>query len=89
MKLTKNNFEGLTQAQMEWANETDWLKQKYRFEYSICWSHKYIYLLVTYSSFILATEYLRQNRFDYSISYDNAISQYCFTTDYAGSWVNA
>ncbi len=32
MKLTPNQFEGLTQCQMEWATESDWLKQKDRFE---------------------------------------------------------
>jgi hypothetical protein len=31
--------------------------------------------------------FLQQNKYDYSISYDNAMDQYCFTTDYAGSWV--
>jgi hypothetical protein len=46
MKLTKNQFEGLTEAQMEWGTNTDWLQQKDRFED-------------------------------------------CFTTNYAGSWVNA
>jgi hypothetical protein len=89
MRITKNQFEGLTEAQMEWAGETDWLSQKDRFEDLICWSHKFIYWVENYASVILATEYLRQNRFDYSISFDNAMSQYCFTTDYAGSWVNA
>ncbi len=42
MKLTPNQFEGLTQCQMEWATESDWLKQKDRFEDTICWSHLFI-----------------------------------------------
>ena len=45
MKLTQNQFEGLTQCQMEWATESDWLKQKDRFEDTICWSHLLIYLV--------------------------------------------
>ena len=89
MKLTKNQFEGLTEAQMEWGTNTDWLQQKDRFEDSICWSHQFIYWVENYASALLATEYLRQNRFDYSISYDNAMGEYCFTTNYAGSWVYA
>jgi len=87
MKITKNQFEALTDAQMEWAGESDWSKQLDRFEDTICWSHKFIYWVENYASIILATEFLKQNRFDFSISYDNAIGQYCFTTDYAGSWV--
>lgn len=89
MKITKNQFEGLTEVQMEWAGNADWLQQKDRFEDSICWSHQFIYWVENYASVVLATEYLRQNRWDYSISYDNAMAQYCFTTNYAGSWVNA
>ena len=89
MKITKDQFEALTEAQMKWSGETDWLSQKDRFEDTICWSHKFIYWAENYASVLLATEYLRQNRWDYSISFDNAISQYCFTTNYAGSWVNA
>jgi hypothetical protein len=76
MKLTKNQFEGLTEAQMEWGTNTDWLQQ-------------FIYWVENYASVVLATEYLRQNRWDYSISFDNALGQYCFTTNYAGSWVYA
>jgi hypothetical protein len=89
MKLTKNQFEGLTEAQMEWGTNTEWLQQKGRFEDTICWSHQFIYWVENYASVILATEFLKQNRYDYSISYDNAMGQYCFTSNYAGSWVNA
>lgn len=89
MKITKNQFEGLTQCQMEWATESDWLKQKDRFEDTICWSHLFIYWVENYASVILATEFLKQNKYDFSISFDNAVGQYCFTTDYAGSWVSA
>jgi len=89
MKLTKNQFEGLTEAQMEWAGNTEWSFQRDRFEDTICWSHKFIYWVENYASVILATEFLKQNRYDYSISYDNAMGQYCFTTNYAGSWVHA
>ena len=89
MKLTKNQFEGLTEAQMEWGTNTEWLQQKDRFEDTICWSHQFIYWVENYASVVLATEFLKQNRFDYSISYDNAMGQYCFTTNCAGSWVYA
>jgi len=93
MKLTPNQFEGLTQCQMEWATESDWLKQKDRFEDTICWSHLFIYWVDNYASVILATEFLKQNKWDYSISFDisfdNAVGQYCFTTNYRGSWVYA
>ncbi len=87
MKISKNQFEGLTEAQMQWAGEADWLTQKDRFEDTICWSHKYIYWVENYASAVLATMFLQQNKYNYSISYDNAMDQYCFTTDYAGSWV--
>ena len=33
-----------------------------------------------------ATEYLTQQGFDYSISYDHGVRDYCFTTNYSGSW---
>ena len=87
MKISKNQFEGLTTAQMQWADEPDWIKQANRFEDTICWSHKFIYWVENYASIVLVTEFLKQNRFNYSVSYDNALDQYCFTTDYASAWV--
>jgi hypothetical protein len=87
MKISKNQFEGLTSAQMQWADESDWLSQADRFEDTICWTHKFIYWVENYASIVLATEFLKQNRFNFSVSYDNALDQYCFTTDYAGAWV--
>jgi hypothetical protein len=87
MKISKNQFEGLTSAQMQWADEADWLSQADRFEDTICWSHKFIYWVENYASIVLATEFLKQNRYNFSVSYDNALAQYCFTTDYAGAWV--
>lgn len=87
MKLTANDFERLTETQMEWNSVTDWKEQSFRFEDTINWNHKYIFWTENYASALLATEYLRQQGFDFSISYDEAINQYCFTTDYAGSWL--
>jgi len=87
MKISKNQFEGLTSAQMQWADEQDWLSQADRFEDTICWSHKFIYWVENYASIVLAIEFLKQNRYNFSVSYDNALAQYCFTTDYAGAWV--
>lgn len=89
MKITKNQFEGLTVCRMLWGDDPEWKKQVDRFEDTICWSHKFIYYVDNYASIILATEFLKQNRYDFSISFDNALGEYCFTTDYAGSWVNA
>ncbi len=34
-------------------------------------------------------EGLTEAQYDYSISFDNAVGQYCFTTNYRGSWVYA
>ena len=89
MKLTKHDFERLTEVQMEWVGSDGWIDKKDRFEDTINWSHKFIYWVENYASALLATEYLNQKGYDFSISFDEAMSQYCFTTDYAGSWVNA
>jgi hypothetical protein len=89
MKLTANDFERLTETQMEWNTETDWKEQAHRFEDTINWSHKFIFWTENYAATLLATEYLTQQGFDYSISYDEAMNQYCFTTDYSGSWYGA
>jgi hypothetical protein len=89
MKLTKHDFERLTEVQMEWVGSDGWIDKKDRFEDTINWSHKFIYWVENYASALLATEYLNQKGYDFSISYDEAMTQYCFTTDYAGSWVNA
>jgi hypothetical protein len=89
MKLTKHDFERLTEVQMEWVGNDGWIDKKDRFEDTINWSHKFIYWVENYASALLATEYLNQKGYDFSISYDEAMTQYCFTTDYAGSWVNA
>ncbi len=89
MELTSKDFERLTETQMEFAGEKDWVKQAARFEDTINWSHKYIYWVESYASALLATHYLYQIGFNFSIAFDEAMEQYCFTTDYAGSWVNA
>ena len=89
MKLTKHDFERLTEVQMEWVGNDGWIDKKDRFEDTINWSHKFIYWVENYASALLATEYLNQKGYDFSISYDEAMTQYCFTTDYAGSWVSA
>jgi hypothetical protein len=89
MKLTADDFVRLTETQMEWNSIADWKEQAYRFEDTINWNHKFIFWTENYASALLATEYLNQQGFDYSISYDESISQYCFTTDYSGSWYGA
>ena len=89
MKLTADNFERLTECQMEFSSETDWIKQADRFVDGVNWSHSYIYWVENYASALLATQYLTQKGFDFSIGFDEAMMQYVFTTDYAGSWVNA
>ena len=86
MKLTKIDFERLTDSQMEWSGNDGWVEQTDRFEETINWNHKFIYRTENYASALLATEYLNQNGFDFSIAYDGAMECYCFTTDYAGSW---
>lgn len=89
MKLTERDFNRLIETAMEWKSETGWIDKKDRFEDTINWSHKFIYWVENYASALLATEYLNQKGYDFSISYDEAMSQYCFTTDYAGLWVSA
>jgi hypothetical protein len=89
MKLTKHDFERLTETQMEWVGNDGWIDQKDRFEDTLNWSHKFIYWVENYASALLATEYLNQKGYDFSIGFDESMMQYCFTTDYAGSWVNA
>lgn len=89
MKLTERDFNRLIETAMEWKSETGWIDKKDRFEDTINWSHKFIYWVENYASALLATEYLNQKGYDFSISYDEAMTQYCFTTDYAGSWVSA
>ena len=89
MKLTERDFNRLIETAMEWKSEAGWIDKKDRFEDTINWSHKFIYWVENYASALLATEYLNQKGYDFSISYDVAMTQYCFTTDYAGSWVSA
>jgi len=89
MKLTERDFNRLIDIAMEWNSETDWKEQAHRFEETINWNHKFIYWVENYASALLATEYLAQQGFEFSISWDEAMEQYCFTSDYAGSWVNA
>jgi hypothetical protein len=89
MKLTAKDFERLTECQMEFSSETDWIQQSERFVDGVNWNHAFIYWTENYSAALLACEYLNQNGFDSQISWDESIQQYCFTTNYAGSWVNA
>jgi hypothetical protein len=89
MKLTANDFDRLTETQMEWNSLTDWKEQADRFEDTINWNHKFIYWTENYASTLLACEYLAQQGDSYSVSYDEAVNQYCFTTDYSGSWYGA
>ena len=89
MKLTKHDFERLTETQMEWVGNDGWIDQKDRFEDTLNWSHKFIYWVENYASALLATEYLNQKGYDFSIGFDESMMQYCFTTDYEGYWVHA
>jgi hypothetical protein len=79
MKLTADNFERLTECQMEFSSETDWIKQADRFVDGVNWSHSYIYWVENYPAALLACEYLTQIGFDSQISYDNGLDQYVFT----------
>lgn len=89
IKLTAKDFERLTETQMEWNSLTDWKEQSHRFEDGINWNHKFIYWTENYASALLACRYLAQEGYGFTISYDEAVSQYCFTTDYSGSWYNS
>ena len=88
MKLTSKDFERLTDCQMEFA-AVDWKKQADRFTDDLDWSHKFIYWTENYLAALFACEYLTSIGFDSNISWDEGGMQYCFTTNYAGSWVNA
>lgn len=88
-KLTAIDFERLTTTQMEWNSETDWKEQSHRFDETINWNHQFIFWCDSYAAVLLATEYLTQQGFDYSISYDYGVRDYCFTTNYSGSWYGA
>jgi hypothetical protein len=89
MKLKAIDFERLTECQMEFNAVADWQSQSARFVDGLNWNHAFIYWCENYASTLLACQYLEQKGFSYEISWDDAIQQYCFTTDYAGSWVKA
>jgi hypothetical protein len=87
MKVTAQDFERLTSCQMEFAGNDGWVKQILRFDEEINWKHKFIYWVDTYVSALVAVQYLVDQKFDYSISFDVATGDWVITTDYAGSWV--
>ncbi len=87
MKITAQDFERLTTCQMEFAGNDGWVEQINRFDEEINWKHKFIYWVDTYVSALVAVQYLVDQKFDYSISYDEATADWVITTDYAGSWV--
>lgn len=87
MKITAQDFERLTTCQMEFAGNDGWVEQINRFDEEINWKHQFIYWVDTYVSALVAVQYLVDQKFDYSISYDEATADWVITTDYAGSWV--
>jgi hypothetical protein len=89
MKLTAKDFERLTDTQMEFKANAGWKDKADRFTDGLDWAHEFIYWAESYASVLLACSYLYQEGFTAAISYDEAVDQYCFTTNYAGSWVNA
>jgi len=89
MKLTAKDFERLTEVQMEFNSNAGWKDQADRFVDGLDWNHAFIYWTENYASALLACSYLKQMGFDYAISWDEAGEQYCFTTNFVGSWVTA
>ncbi len=56
------------------------LKQKDRFEDTICWSHLFIYWVDNYASVILATEFLKQNNITLTTTGTSGASTFDGTT---------
>lgn len=88
VKLSKLNFEQLTESQMQFKG-IDWEVQITRFDQEPNFTHEYIYWLENSASLVLATQFLEQEGFEYQANYDLKFDQPIITTNYAGSWVNA
>jgi hypothetical protein len=85
VKLNPLDFERLTESQMQFKGH-NWEIQDHRFDQEMNYNHEYIFWVENYASLILATHFLDQVKYSYSIAYDEAVEMYCFTTDYASSW---
>ena len=88
MNLTFIDFEMLTENQMQFKG-IDWEAQIDRFDQAPNFEHEYIYWVENSAALVLATKYLQQQGHDYQINYDLRFDQPIFTTNFAGSWVNA
>ena len=87
MIVTRKDFERLSQAQMEWSSNLGWKnEQEFRFDEDINWTYKYIYWFNEYVEALIASQYLVQTHYGYSISFDQATDQWVIVTDYAADW---
>jgi hypothetical protein len=88
MNLTFIDFEMLTENQMQFKG-IDWEAQTDRFDQAPNFEHEYIYWVENSAALVLATKYLQQQGYEFQINYDLRFDQPIFTTNFAGSWVNA
>jgi hypothetical protein len=88
MNLTFADFELLIENQMQFKGN-EWELQIYRFGETPNFEHEYIYWVENNASLVLAIKYLQQQGYEYQINYDLRYDQPIFTTNFAGSWVNA
>jgi hypothetical protein len=81
MQIDAQDFEYLFETAMEWDLAT-WKDQESRFDFIKQVDKGHIYWVENYASFILCREFLITHGHLFNPSFDEALDQWCFISDY-------
>jgi hypothetical protein len=81
MEITAQDFEHLFETAMEW-NATTWQDQILRFDFKVDVPKGHIYWVENYSDMMLCRQFLNDRNFFCVESFDEAMEQWCFISDY-------
>ena len=82
MELTPQDFEALSNTQMQWKGY-DWEKQSGRFTSPPNFDFKWGYWFDCYSALVLARTFLSNNGLAFQHFFDEETEEYVLITDYA------
>lgn len=81
MEITAQDFEYLFETAMEW-DAADWKDQATRFDFETETNKGMIYWVSSYAFLILCREFLKMQGQTFVPTFDEALQQWCFVSDY-------
>lgn len=81
MFITENDFNMLSNTQMQWANY-EWEVQADRFTEGVSFDYQWAFWFNDLPSMIMARTFLMQREIKFQETYDDALEQFVILTDY-------